>query len=63
MKALRVLRILGRLYPVAVAIVDAIDRASEGGRKVTKSEWANIGRAALGTAEDVIDEIGAEVTA
>ncbi len=61
MKALKILRILGRLYPVAVALVDAIDRASEGGKKITRTEWQAIGRAALGTAEDVIDEIGAEV--
>lgn len=62
MKALRILRILGRLYPVAVAIVEALDRASAGGKKITKAEWQAIGRAAVGTAEGIIDEIGNEVT-
>lgn len=63
MKIVRIVRLVSRFWPVAEEIIEAVDKASEGGRRVTPSEWRQIADVALRRARAVLNEIGAELVA
>lgn len=56
MKTLRILGLVSRLYPIARKLIEALDKSSDGGKRITPAEWRDIRRDLLDEAGKVLDE-------
>ena len=53
---IRIAAVVSRLWPIVREFIDALDRRSDGGKRITAAERGRILDVALGQTRDVLDQ-------